>query len=74
MSPEDYAALKAAASVKLYRDAEGNYLFDANEKRTGVLPRDIIDQLEALDATETAVRTKRHDEIQAFITDLKEAS
>jgi hypothetical protein len=73
MSPEEYAALKAAAAVKLYRDSEGNYLYDANEKKTGVLPRDIIEQLETLDFTEATTRAKRHDEIRTFISDLKEA-
>jgi hypothetical protein len=73
MSPEEYAALKAAASVKLYRDANGNYLYDANQAKTGVFPRDIIEQLEKLDETETATRAQRHIDIQAFITDLKEA-
>lgn len=73
MSPEEYAALKAAASVKLYRDAEGNYLYDANQAKTGVLPRDIVEQLEKLDLDETTTRTQRHTDIQAFISDLKNA-
>lgn len=73
MSPEEYAALKAAASVKLYRDVESNFLFDANEKKTGVFPRDIIQQLEALDKAEAVTRIQRHADILAFIADLKAA-
>jgi len=74
MSPEEYAALKAEATVYLARDAEGNYLFTSKQVKTGVLPRDIIEQLEKLDKTETDIRTQRHTDIQAFITDLKAAS
>lgn len=73
MSPEEYAALKASASVKLYRDAEGNFLYDANQKNTGVLPRDIVEQLETLDANEAKTRAQRHTDILAFIADLKAA-
>jgi hypothetical protein len=73
MSPEEYAALKAAASVKLYRDHAGNFLYDANKAMTGVLPRDIIEQLELLDTTEQAYREKRHKDIVQFIEDLKAA-
>lgn len=74
MSPEEYAALKAAATIKLYRDANGNYLYDANQAKTGVFPRDIISQLESLDQAEAATRTKRHADILAFIADLKAAN
>lgn len=73
MSPEEYAALKAAASVKLYRDAAGNFLFLATAAKQGVLPRDIIEQLEKLDKDETETREQHHLEIQAFIADLKAA-
>lgn len=73
MSPEEFAALKAAAAIKLYRDAEGNYLYDARQAKVGVLPRDIIEQLEALDKTEAVLRDKRHADIIQFIEALKNA-
>jgi hypothetical protein len=73
MGPEEYAALKAAASVKLSRDAAGNYCYEANKATLGVLPRDCIQQLETIDKTEADTRVKRHADILAFIADLKAA-
>jgi hypothetical protein len=74
MSPEEYAALKAAASVKLYRDAEGNFVFDARQARTAVLPRDILEQLETARAAEITGHEKRLKDLDTFYADLKNAS
>ena len=73
MSPEEYAALKAAATVKLFRDPAGNYLYSATEAKTAVLPRDIITQLETIDKSEAIARDTRHTAILTFIADLKAA-
>jgi hypothetical protein len=73
MSPEEYAALKAAASIKLVRDQDGNYIYAGTKAMTGVLPRDIIEQLEQLDKSQQQTRDQQHTDIITFIEDLKAA-
>lgn len=73
MSPEEYAALLKSGKVTLRRDLEGNYIFDANKATTGVLPRDIIEQLESDRDEAIKAHTAALAAFARFIADLKEA-
>jgi len=74
MSPEDYAALLASGKVALSRDPEGNYLFNAKKTTAGVLPRDIIEQMEKTKAEAIAAHELRMQQFTRFITDLTNAN
>lgn len=74
MSPEHYLALLASGKVVLRRDRDGNYIFDAIEFSTSVLPRDIIEQLEEQKKVATAQHETRIKAFDRFIQDLKNAS
>jgi len=73
MSPEEYAALLTTGKVDLRRDRDGNFLYEAYRTSTAVLPRNIIEQLQA--DQNAAIQT--HEQSMAafnlFITALKNA-
>ena len=73
MSPEEYAALLTSGKVALRRDSDGNFLYEAYRTSTAVLPRNIIEQLQA--DQNAAIQT--HEQSMAafnlFITALKNA-
>jgi len=73
MSPEEYAALLADGKVSLRRDPEGNFLYDAHRTSTAVLPRDIIEQLEAQMKAAVQEHEQRLKAFERFIADLKNA-
>jgi len=71
MSPEEYAALLASGKVSLRRDADGNIIYDAARTSTGVLPRDILEQLERARAAEVTAHEARLKSFDHFLYDLK---
>lgn len=74
MSPEQYLALLASGKVVLRRDQDRNYIFDAIQFTTSVLPRDIIEQLEEQKKNAIAAHETRMKAFDRFIEDLKNAS
>ena len=73
MSPEEYAALLADGKVALRRDSDANYLYDAYRTSTAVLPRNIIEQLQADQKAAIQAHQMRMAAFDLFITALKSA-
>jgi len=73
MSPEDFLELLAEGKVILTRDAEDNYIYDASKVTTGVLPRDIIEQLEKARADAITQHETHMAAFDTFLAALKQA-
>jgi len=73
MSPEEFAALLAGGKISLRRDTDGNYLYDAYRTSTAVLPRNIIEQLQANQKAAIMAHEMRMTAFDLFISALQNA-